>query len=379
MTPDRLTEALKCEAMRLGFDLVGICPAVRPPHWDQFRQWLAEGNASQMHYMGRRLACYEHPRSILPEARSLILLGMNYRTERPADTPVGYGRISRYAWGDDYHGVIRSRLRRLVRLHRALAPGAQVRAVVDTAPLLERDFAQLAGLGWIGKNTLLIHPRFGSWVFLAAVLTSERLAYDQPFEKDLCRECGACLDACPSGALLAPRRLDARRCISYTTIELRGHVPRELRPQHGCWVFGCDVCQEVCPWNRRTPQSKTSAFAPLPRTNPLPLVDLFATSDELFRERFRRMPLWRARRSGLLRNAAIVLGNQQAANAMEALSRGLEDQAPEVRAASAWALGQLGPVAGSLLRSRLEKEAEALVRREIAEALSAGERLRDHL
>lgn len=372
MTPSELTRLIKAEALRLGFDLVGVCPAVRPPHWEQFCQWLRNGHAGQMQYLPKRAGCYEHPRAVLPEVRSLIVLAVNYRTDEPAEVAKGFGRISRYAWGRDYHDVIRQRMRRLIGLHRALTPKARLRGVVDTAPLLERDFALLAGLGWIGKNNLLIHPKLGSWLFLAAVLTSAELEYDAPFARDLCGGCRACLDACPTGALVDAHRLDARRCISYSTIELRGPIAAELRPRHNDWVFGCDTCQEVCPWNRRTPRSNLAEFSPLLGANPLPLTELFSLSDEAFRRRFRPTPLWRARRAGLVRNAAIVLGNRPAREATASLLRGLSDEAAEVRSASAWALGQCGARhAAGALRQRLAGESESSVRREIAAALEA--------
>ncbi len=210
---------------------------------------------------------------------------------------------------------------------------------MDTAPLLEREFAQLAGLGWIGKNTLLLNKQLGSWFFLAALLTDQELDYDEPHVADHCGTCRACLDACPTGAFVEPYVLDARRCISYLTIELRGPIPDNLRSGVGDWLFGCDICQDVCPWNHRAPASPEAAFAPLEDMNPVvELAALFALDDAAFRERFRHTPLWRAKRRGLLRNAAIVLGNRPHAAAIPALIRGLNDPEPLVRGASAWAL-----------------------------------------
>ena len=239
------------------------------------------------------------------------MLAVNYRTEKPVATGPGQGRVSRYAWGADYHDVIHRRLGRLADFHRQLTPAARVRGVVDTAPLLERDFARLAGLGWIGKNTMLVNLRLGSWLFLAALLTSEVLDYDEPYSADHCGSCRACLDACPTGALVDAYRLDAQRCISYLTIELRGVMPPELREPLGDRLFGCDACQEVCPWNRRAPVTPEKAFQPGAGMNPIDLADLFALDDAGFRNRFRKTPLWRARREGLLRNAEIVLENEK--------------------------------------------------------------------
>jgi epoxyqueuosine reductase len=236
---------------------------------------------------------------------------------------------------------------------------------VDTAPLLEREFAQLAGLGWVGKHTLLINKPEGSYFFLAALLTDQKLAYDEPFGADHCGTCRACLDACPTQAFPQPYVLDASRCISYLTIELRGPVPHELRSGIGEWLFGCDVCQDVCPWNQRAPVSEEEAFQPAD-TNPIDLAELFYLDDEAFRARFRATPLWRPRRRGILRNAAIVLGNQKAAGATGALVRGLGDAEALVRGACAWALGQIGRAeAKEALRQRQMIETDEVVRSEI--------------
>jgi epoxyqueuosine reductase len=210
---------------------------------------------------------------------------------------------------------------------------------------LEREFAQLAGLGWIGKNTLLLNKQFGSWFFLAALLTDAELEYDEPHLADHCGTCRACLDACPTDAFVAPYVLDARRCISYLTIELRGPIPSDLRSGVGDWLFGCDVCQDVCPWNNHAPLSDEPAFQPTGGMNPLAVAALFALDEAAFRARFRQTPLWRAKRRGILRNAAIVLGNQPDPAAIPALMIGLNDIEPIVRGACAWALGQFNSAA----------------------------------
>ncbi len=301
-----LTAALKEESFRLGFDLAGAAPAISPPSFDHFQAWLADGFAGQMRYLADRLDAYRHPAQVLEGAKSVLMLATNYRTVEPMPLGPGQARVSRYAWGADYHEVLRRRLHKLADLHRRLVPGAGVRGVVDTAPLLEREFGRLAGLGWIGKNTLLIHPRLGSWFFLAALLSTEELDYDQPSSVGRCGSCRACLDACPSGALVEPYRLDARKCISYLTVELRDSVPAELRAACRGRLFGCDACQEACPWNRHTPASVEPAFQPGADMNPVELAELIALDDEAFRRRFRHAPLWRARRTGILRNAAIA-------------------------------------------------------------------------
>jgi epoxyqueuosine reductase len=299
------------------------------------------------------------------------MLAMNYATQGPAAAGPGRGRVSRYAWGPaDYHDVIHGRLAHLADWLREDWPGARVRGVVDTAPLMERDFAQLAGLGWVGKNTLLLNRELGSWFFLAALLTDVELPYDQPHANDHCGTCRACLDACPTNAFPEPYVLDATRCISYLTIELRDAIPRELRSGIGDWVFGCDVCQEVCPWNSHAPAANEPAFRPQSDSHPLDLMALFFLDDAAFRARFRHTPLWRPRRRGLLRNAAIVLGNFPTPAAIGALLRGLNDSEPLVRAASAWALARYPqPEAAAALAARKALEADPAVRAEIETAL----------
>ena len=373
MPPDArsLTEALKSEAHRLDFALVGATPAVTPHGIDRFASWLEAGYAGEMHYLPDRRDAYAHPDSILDGVKSLLMLGRGYRTIEPSPTPAGTGRVSRYSWGRDYHDRIHDDLRLLADALRSRVPDARVRGVVDTAPLLEREFAQRAGLGWIGKNGLLLNREAGSWFFLAALLTDVELDYDSPEEADHCGSCTACLDACPTDAFVSPYVLDSRRCISYLTIELRDAVPESLREGMGDWVFGCDVCQDVCPWNHRTPTCDDTDFLPRPDSDPLPLADLFDLDEASFRKRFRGSPLWRARRRGLLRNAAINLGNHPTAEGEQALAKGLIDAEPLVRGASAWALGQCGTT-GAIKRLTAQGavEQEAEVRTEIQRALA---------
>jgi epoxyqueuosine reductase len=375
VSPDSLTDLLKQEAKRLGFDLVGATPAATPEGFHRLRQWVKSDYAGEMRYLPDRLEAYQHPRHVLDGARSLLMLGMSYRTAEPAQTGLGQGRISRYAWGTaDYHDVIHERLRRLRRFFEDLVPGASVRGVVDTAPLLEREFAQLAGLGWIGKNTMLINRQAGSWLFLAALVTDQELTYDSPHESDHCGACRACLDACPTGAFPQPYVLDAKRCVSYLTIELRGMMDTELREHAGDWLFGCDLCQDVCPWNRNPSSSSEPSFFTAADANPVELARLFELSDEKFYDRFRRTPLWRTKRRGILRNAAIVLGNHAEPTSIDALVRGLHDHEPLVRGASAWALGRVQDTrALQSLRERLAVEENPQVREEIENGLSADE------
>ncbi len=300
-----LTRMLKEHARSLGFDLVGACPAVEPPAWDRFRAWLDAGLAGQMDYLERHAEARRHPRGVLPGARSVLMLGANYRTVEPAAPGPGQGSVSRYAWGTDYHAVIRRRLRRLGELHRRLVPDERARGVVDTAPLLEREFARMAGLGWIGKNTMLINRQFGSWLFLAALLTTAELAYDPPVATDHCRGCRACLDACPTGAILEPYRLDARRCVSYLSIEHAGPIAEEFQQPMGRRLFGCDACQEACPHNKKTPCSTAPQFRPRDGMNPADLRAFRSLNGTEFSARFGDTLLSRAGYERLFRNAGI--------------------------------------------------------------------------
>ncbi len=374
-----LATRFKSEARRLGFSLAGICPAVTPTGIHHFQEWLRRGYHGEMRYLSERADAYAHPSSILDGVRSLLMLGMRYPGDPSGAAPRAEVRVARYAQGPiDYHDLIHGRLKQLVAWLRTESPGCAARGVVDTAPLLEREFAQLAGLGWIGKNTLLLHREHGSWFFLAAILTDLELEPDDPFTADHCGSCTACLEACPTQAFPQPRVLDATRCISYLTIELRDEIPAALRPMVGDWVFGCDICQSVCPWNRRVPESVEPSFEPSDRWSHLRLENLFELTDETFRELFRKTPLWRAKRRGLLRNAAIALGNRLSTAtavppsregspasgedafqpAITALCRGLRDVEPLVQSASAWALEQLRtPAAETALRRWHEEQA----------------------
>jgi epoxyqueuosine reductase len=337
-------------------------------------EWLRLGYAGQMQYFADRQEAYQHPGHVLNGTRSLLMLAMLYHTEPPEPTGPLEGRVARYAWGAvDYHDLIRDRLHQLADYLRQLVPGAEARGVVDTAPLLEREFAQLAGLGWIGKNTLLLSRQVGSYFFLAALLTDIVLDYDAPTTTDHCGTCTACLDACPTQAFPRPYVLDATRCISYLTIEMHDAVDHTLRPGMGDWVFGCDVCQEVCPWNRKAPASAEQDFAPLADMNPLDLAPLFEMDDAAFRARFHHTPLWRAHRRGLLRNAAIALGNRRDPTALPILEKALAEPEPVVRGAAAWALGRLGLAeAAAVLRTRRTQETDASVIAEIEAAQVPG-------
>jgi epoxyqueuosine reductase len=376
--PVGLEERIKDRARRLGFALVGIAAAVPPESLPHLQNWLAQGLAGSMEYMHRQAEARSHPRYVFPEVRSIVVVGLNYKPGHwvsQEELPAMFGRISSYAWGRDYHRVVRKKLRELLRWLQAQVPECRGRIAVDSAPLLERDYARQAGLGWFGKNTMLLNKRYGSFFFLGALLTNLELRPDPPLETSHCGTCTACLEACPTQAFVAPKILDARRCISYLTIEHRGPIAKELRPQIGDWVFGCDVCQEVCPWNRKAPPGSEPELQVRPELAAPDLTAWFEWSEEQFRQHFAGTALWRARRDGLLRNAAIVLGNRKDPRAVPALCRGLWDSSAVVRGAAAWALGQIATnEALSALHSRLASENDPEVREEIKTALaSAGQ------
>jgi epoxyqueuosine reductase len=336
-----LEDRLKQQARALGFDLVGIAPATEADHFEQFIDWLRNDYGGEMDYLRRHAQAHRHPTAILPEVRSVIMVGMNYKPAEERQEPTDHGQVARYARGQDYHDVLRQRLKQLLAWLQEQVPDCAGRAVVDTAPLLERDFARRAGLGWFGKNTMLLNKHLGSYFFLGALLVDIDLQADSPHIAAHCGSCTACLDACPTDAFIAPGKMDARRCISYLTIELRGPIPEALRPQIGDWLFGCDVCQEVCPWNRKAPAASETAFRQQPDLATLDPLELLTLSDAEFRRRYRGTALTRAKRSGLLRNAAIVLGNRGDPVALPALEKAAFDPDPVVREAATWAIERL--------------------------------------
>jgi epoxyqueuosine reductase len=375
--------ALREAARELGFARLGVAPAARrdPRVHAQFRAWLAAGLGGPVQGW---LTAHEPLRrdvdSLLPGVRSVVMLATDHAAAEPGPAPPGRGRVSSYAWGDDYHDLLRQRVNALAAWLEARVPGCRTRGVVDSAPLAEREFGWLAGLGWFGKNAMLIHPQAGSHFFLTALLTDADLPADEPITVDHCGTCTACLDACPTGAFVAPRILDAARCISGLSIEERGPVPADLRPGMGDWIFGCDECQRVCPWNRLAPGTDEPTFQPRGGVTSLDLADLLTLDEPAFRERFRGSPLLRAKRPGLLRSAAIALGNEaphgpgpRSAGAVAALAGALADPHPLVRGAAAWALGRWrsAGAAGAerILADRLAEETDDGVRAEISAAL----------
>ncbi|MGD0950452.1 MAG: tRNA epoxyqueuosine(34) reductase QueG [Candidatus Binatia bacterium] len=370
---DQLKARMRTAAHHLGFTLCGFARVEPLPRGEFVREWLSAGNSAGMHYIGRGLAKRLDPGLVVPDARTVITVG--YRYPPPVLPPAGWraqwrGRIAAYALGDDYHAIIGPKLRALAGEVCALRQGVVARAYVDTGPLLEREWAASGGVGWFGKNTNIIHTEEGSWFFLGEVLTDLGLEPDAP-QPNRCGTCTRCLDLCPTQALAPGYRLDARRCISYLTIEHGGAIPTDLRPKLGNWVFGCDVCQQVCPWNehfaRRHIMRGTEELAPY-------LLELLALSEDEFRARFRNSAVRRAGRVGLARNVAVALGNTRDPAAAAALVAALtRDPAPLVRAHAAWALGRVGGApARHALDSARWREVHDGVRREIDAALAGG-------
>ena len=341
-----LTFAVKAAAHQVGFELVGIAPAVSPPGFAHLKEWLDQGFAGEMNYLGRRSHAYEHPEHVMPTVRSIVMLAINYNTESRSGndetSSSRSGRVARYARGPlDYHDLLRGKLKQLAETLHELRPGCRTRGVVDTAPLLERDFARLAGLGWFGKNTMLINKRAGSWLLLAALLTDLDLTADLSHETSHCGTCTRCLDVCPTDAFAKPYVLDARRCISYLTIELKNPIPVDLREGVGDWMFGCDLCQEVCPWNRKAPLTAAPDFQPLPELNPADALLMLKISEDEFLNRYHLSPLARPGWEGMRRNAAIVLGNSQDVTLVPELMACLETASPLLREALEWSIAQL--------------------------------------
>jgi epoxyqueuosine reductase len=301
---------LKRRALALGFDAVGIAPIEANPHAGELDQWLAAGYAGTMTYLHRQAAKRKDPRLIMPEARCAIVTLTNYCHDAVDSGSAPGARVAQYAWSTDYHEVIGARLERLAAVVADVAPGAITRTYVDAGPLPERDLAQRAGLGWIGKNTVLIHPTIGSFTFIGTVLTNAELTPDLPFDADRCGTCRACLDACPTDAFPTAHTLDARRCISYLTIERRGSFTAVEREQVGEWLFGCDVCQDVCPWNVRFARPTTDAeFASRSDVAHPDIAALASLSETEFAARYADTAFERAGADGLRRNAEAVLAN----------------------------------------------------------------------
>jgi len=390
LSPADVSARIRGRALEMGFDRVGIAPVHPSAHGDAYARWVALGMHGEMGYLSREdaVAKRQDPAILVPGARSAVVVALEYAP--PGDDPTAAtddpsrAIVARYARGDDYHELMKERLIALQEWIAAELLPVGGRAYVDTGAVLERELASRAGLGWHGRNTMLIHPRRGSYFFIGEVLLDVELDYDEPFARDHCGTCRRCLDACPTGALLgrdptgAPV-MDARRCISYLTIELKGPIPRELRPMIGNRVYGCDICQEVCPWNSFAEPTNEPAFLAREGLDGASLIEWMGMTQETFSRRFKDSPIKRTKRRGLLRNVAVALGNWGAPEAVPALAVALNDEEPLVRGHAAWALGVIASgagcpsgvvesVAGALLL-QLASEPEPWVREEIRLAL----------
>ncbi|HEX6384249.1 MAG TPA: tRNA epoxyqueuosine(34) reductase QueG, partial [Anaerolineae bacterium] len=375
------TDELKTRARSLGFSMAGVVPAAPGRRLDAYLRWIASEQHGQMGYMARpdRVARRQDLNVILPGVHSIVCVGLDYYTlsvpEHIANDP-SRGRISNYAWGVDYHDVMTPRLQELAGwLRQQGADDVKTKVYVDTGAMLERDHAETAGLGFTGKNTMLIGPRRGSFFFLGELLTTLPLAYDTPRPAmPNCGSCRRCLDACPTNAFPEPYVLDARRCISYLTIELKGWIPHELRPLMGNWIYGCDVCQDVCPFNRFAQPTHEPTFHPNTQTPNWdaaapPLLDILTLDEAGFNERFAHSPIKRIKRARLLRNACVAAGNWGSEAAVPALIALLEDAEPLIRGHAAWALHQIGSrEAKAAVAAALAHETDELVRQEMAGA-----------
>jgi len=365
-----ITETVKHAAKSAGFDLAGVAPVRDFPELDYFPEWIADGHAGEMKYLESRDDAGELKRASLrraaPWARSVVVCAINYNSAEPYSTNVSdpeRGWISRYAWSrEDYHDSVMDRLRVVERslvesvqegwqnptptagkpaLSEGAGPALLTRCYVDTGPLVERVYAKYAGVGWIGKNTCILNQKMGSWLFLGVILASIDLAPDLP-APDRCGSCTRCLDACPTDAFIAPYQLDSNQCISYLTIEKRGAIPEEMRDGMGRHVFGCDVCQDVCPWNRKAPKTEASEFQPRKGLVNPALEWLAEMKAEEFREVFRGSPVRRTKLSGMRRNAVIAMGNSGNREFVSTLESLLEDNDVAVAESAAWALRKLG-------------------------------------
>jgi epoxyqueuosine reductase len=348
-----LATTVKRAAEEAGFDLCGIASTGPTPELDHFPAWIAAGHAGEMKYMEARDDRGDLKRGSLarvaPWARSVVVCAINYNTAQPYSTELpesSHGWISRYAWGhEDYHQAVLRRLRQVEHALRRAAEGQATaesarqivtRSYVDTGPIVERVFAKYAGVGWIGKNTCIINQKKGSWLFLGVILASLELAPDLP-APDRCGTCTRCIEACPTDALIAPYQLDSNKCISYLTIEKRGEIPEALRAGMGRHVFGCDICQDVCPWNRKAPTTSAPEFAPRPELVNPALDWLAEIGEEEFRRTFRGSPVRRAKRSGLRRNAVIAAGNSGDHKFLPLLEKLTSDEDETIAESARWA------------------------------------------
>lgn len=370
MDPRAAAAWVKELALAAGFSRAGIATVAASATAAANDRWLVEGGHASMGYLEKHAALRHDPRHLLPAARSVLCVALDYAPRAGTPDPEGdfWSGVARYARGEDYHDSMREKLGKVKAAIETAVPGVETRICVDTAPLLEREWAARAGLGSFGKNTNLLHPEAGSFFLLAELLLSLDLAPDLPVA-DLCGSCTRCLDACPTGALSA-HRLESSQCISYWTIEHRGDIPPAIRAGMGPWVFGCDICQEVCPWNGDPVGELAAEFATPPGRQGLSLIDVLAGDAGDLRERLRGTPLLRPKVEGLQRNVAVAMGNRRDPGYIACLAEALESDSPLVRAHSAWALGEIGTAeAKETLQRALERAADADRRLELEAAL----------
>jgi len=335
MSPAEIKTALIAKARSLGFDDCRVAPALPAAHRGLYEQWIAEGKHGDMAWMARNIERRTDPRIVLPGARSVIALALNY-FQGPGPQ-AGY-RIARYAWNDDYHDLVEKKLRELDAF--LATHGGMQKPYVDTGPVLERDFASEAGLGWGGKSTMQIHRQLGTWFFLADILTTLELPADTS-AKDMCGKCTRCIDACPTQAITAPRRVDARRCISYLTIESKGPIPLEFRRAIGDRIYGCDACLDACPWNRHARESRETAFQARETIFSKSLCDFLTLTDDDFRAIFAKSPIKRIKRPAFLRNVCVALGNTGTPDDLTALEAAAADPHPLIAEHAAWAVAEI--------------------------------------
>src|SRR6266699_1121627 len=358
-SPLELKQRLRSFAREIGFDFCRIAACSSPPHAHEFRNWLHDEAHGEMSYMERGEEKRCDPHKVLPGARAIVVLALNYfqGSRNAGDTPAATGKIARYAWGDDYHDLIASKLDKIDEFLREI--GGRQKCYVDTGPVLERDYAAQAGIGWHGKSTMLIDEQLGTWFFLGEILTTLELPADQPVP-DRCGTCDRCLKACPTAAITGPHRLDARRCISYLTIELKGSIPLELRPLVGDRIFGCDDCLDACPWNRFAQVSHETAFAARHSTLGISLREYLELTDAEFRAIFKNSPIKRIKRRGFLRNVCVALGNAGDVSDIPALKRALADEEPLIAEHAEWAIHQIRSRQGTSLRHSEQRSASCM-------------------
>ena len=338
MNRELLTADIRNEALKLGFAKTGFAPAGKTPHIMYFHNWIRDGFHGEMRYLERQAEKRGNPELVFPGVRSVIVTALNYYSGQNAQASPLTGRISRYALGADYHSAVMERLERLLRFIKGAVPEANGCCCADTGPVMEKVWGAETSIGWIGKHSGLVSRKLGTRFFIGVILLNIPLAYDDRSEA-LCGTCRRCLDACPTGALAAPYRLDARKCLSYLTIEFRGSVPPELRPLAGNRIFGCDECQNACPWNRFAVKTTVEELTPRKENLAPGLLSLADLSREAFERRFAASPVLRATRDGFVRNVMIALGNSRSAEAVPALKAALADKSPIVRQHAEWALG----------------------------------------